>query len=291
MRILKLYARFIPIYFKSKAEYGFAFYADFVGFTLAHIVNFTVIWLLLDRFKTINGWSVYEVLLIYTMNMFTYSLAAVFFFFQMREIEEMVHKGTFDGLLVKPVHPFIHMIIRTFGHFFVGDLIVAVIMFNICFRALDISMGFMNVLQFIFLLFGAVLIQASFIVLAGSTSFWFVKSTSITNMLLHNIRGFVNYPISIYHKAVRFVLTFLIPYAFVNFYPVQLLLDKDVKVFSPYLSYAVPFVGLALFAIAFLVWMKGVNKYQGQGADIAQQQALIDGINKIRWRRMKRRLK
>jgi len=139
---------------QSRAEYGFAFYADFVGFTLSHIVNFLVIWLMLDRFNNIHGWSMYEVMLLYSMNMFSYGFAATFFFFQMRDVERMVHESTFDGMLVKPINPFIHMIIRTFGYFFLGDIVVAVIMFFVCFQALNITLGFFTLIFLILMMVG-----------------------------------------------------------------------------------------------------------------------------------------
>ncbi|MFF2480330.1 ABC transporter permease [Paenibacillus sp. NPDC058071] len=267
MRFFKLYARFIPIYFRSKTEYGFGFYMDFVGFALNHIVSYALIWALMSRFQTINGWNMYEVMLIYTLNMLTYAIAAVFFFFQMDAIEEDVYKGSFDSLLVKPINPFIHMIIRGFGHFFLGDIVIAVIMMVFCFNHLDISPGFGAYVSFAVTLLGAVLIQASFIVISGSMCFWVVRARSFMDVVLYGIRGLADYPISIYGKVLRGVLTFVIPYGFVNFYPAHIILDKDgSSLFASWLPYTAPAVGLILFFIAYRVWSVGLNRYQGTGS-------------------------
>ncbi|BBI30896.1 ABC transporter permease [Cohnella abietis] len=267
MRSLKLYARFIPIYFKSKTEHGFGFYMDFVGFALTHIVSYTVIWALMSRFQTINGWSMYEVMLLYTLNMLTYAIAAVFFFFQMNDVEEDVHKGSFDSLLVKPINPFIHMIIRSFGHFFLGDIAIAIIMLGFCFSRLDIHPDLGTYVSFVFMLLGAVLVQASFIVITGSMCFWIVRARSVVNIVIFGIRGFADYPISIYGKFLRVILTFIIPYGFVNFYPSHLILDKEGgSLFASWLPYATPIIGLLLFFIAYRVWNAGLNRYQGTGS-------------------------
>jgi ABC-type uncharacterized transport system permease subunit len=61
------------------------------------------------------------------MNKFTYSFAAVYFFFQMRDLEEMVHQVTFDGILTKPVHPFFHIVILTIYNRFVRILLTSFI--------------------------------------------------------------------------------------------------------------------------------------------------------------------
>jgi ABC-2 type transport system permease protein len=267
MRILKLYMKFIPIYFKSKTEYGFGFYADFIGFMITHAVNYLLIWVMLDRFKTINGWDFYEMLFLYTMNLFTYGIAAIFFFFQMRDMEEMIHQGTFDGILTKPINPFIHMIIRTFGHFFLGDVFVGLIMFIICFHGMHLSITLLSGFYFVLTILGAVLIQASFIILTGAMSFWFVRSRAITNMVVYYMRGFVNYPISIYGKLIHILLTFIVPYAFVNFYPVQMFLGKaDEGIFHPVILITTPLVGIVLFTLSYFVWKSGINRYQGTGS-------------------------
>jgi len=267
MRFLKLYARFIPIYFKSKTEHGFGFYMDFVGFALNHVVSYFVIWALMSRFETINGWNMYEVMLMYTLNMLTYAIAAVFFFFQMTDVEEDVHMGSFDSLLVKPINPFVHMIIRAFGHFFLGDIVIAAGMLVFCFHKLGLSLDFVSAISFVAVLLGGVLVQAAFIVISGSACFWLVRSRSLMNMVLFGVRSLVDYPVSIYGTALRGVLTFVIPYAFVNFYPAQIILNRgDDALFASWLPYATPAVGLLLFWIGYRVWSAGLNRYQGTGS-------------------------
>jgi ABC-2 type transport system permease protein len=53
-------------------------------------------------------------------------------------------------------------------------------------------------------------------IVTGAMSFWFIRSSAISNMVLNSLRGFVNYPVTIYNRFVRILLTYFIPYAFVN---------------------------------------------------------------------------
>lgn len=266
MDALKLYARFIPAYFKSKNEYGFYFYADFLAFSIINLANYLVIWVMFEAFPSINGWSYYEVLFLYTMNLFTYGVAGVFFFFQLREMETMVQEGTFDSILIRPVNPFIHIVIRTFGHFFLGDVVIGIVMFAVCFKALHLEFTFVSAIGFGAVLLGAILIQAAFMIVTGAASFWFIKSNALTNVVLFGLRSFLNYPISIYGKGIQMLLTFIVPYAFVNFYPSQLFLQKKGDLlFHPVLQFATPAVGLLLFWLSYRIWAAGINKYQGAG--------------------------
>jgi ABC-2 type transport system permease protein len=104
------------------------------------------------------------------------------------------------SILTKPVHPFFHIVIRTFGHFFLGDILVSIIMFVICFQALDLYFTFTSIIYFAIMMIGGILIQASFMIVTGAMSFWFIRSLTISNMVLNSLRGFVNYPLTIYNR-------------------------------------------------------------------------------------------
>jgi len=98
-------------------------------------------------------------------------------------------------------------------------------------------------------------------------SFWIVQSLAIRDIFIHGIRRFVDYPISIYHRSIQVLVTFVIPFAFVNFYPVQYLLGgKDEVLFHPALQYGTPFVGIVLFVLAYRFWKIGINNYQSTGS-------------------------
>ncbi|GFN30059.1 ABC transporter permease [Paenibacillus xylaniclasticus] len=265
--IILLYTQFIKVYLKSKVEYRFGFFTELVGYSLTNIINYLVIWMLMTTFQSMNGWNMHEVMFIYTINMFTYAVAAVFFYPQMKETESMVYQGSFDTILTKPLNPMIHMVIRSFGYLFFGDIILSIILFIVIANEINIQITLMNSIMFLIMLFGAVLIQASFIILSGSACFWFVRTTAITNILLYDLRKFMNYPISIYNKFIKIILTFVFPYAFINFYPAQYFLDKENgNLFSPIFQYMTPIVGILFFIISYLVWKKGVNSYQGTGS-------------------------
>jgi ABC-2 type transport system permease protein len=65
---------------------------------------------------------------------------------------------------------------------------------------------------------------------------------------------------------VQVILTFILPYGFINFYPAQLFLGKDDYLFHPSLPYATLPVGLGLFSLAYRFWRYGINRYQGTGS-------------------------
>ena len=70
------------------------------------------------------------------------------------------------------------------------------------------------------------------------------------------------YPIGIFKKGFVFVFTYIIPYGFVNYYPLLYLLDKQTNklfIFSPLITilYLIP---------SIIIFYKGIKRYSSVGS-------------------------
>ncbi|WP_088105523.1 ABC transporter permease [Halalkalibacter urbisdiaboli] len=267
MNHIKLYCRFIAIFVKGKMEYRFSFFMDLFTNIFTYSLMFLSIWILLNKFNHIQGWGFYEVMFLYNLNLFTYALSGMIIKHPMLDLEGMVQNGTFDSILIKPLNPLFHIIARQFEYTFMGHILLAMIVFGISIPKLNIDWSIYHALWFFILIFGGVLIHSAIMILSGSFSFWFVKSTMVVEMAIYDIRSFLNYPISIYHKGIQILLTFILPFAFINFYPAQFFLEKEGStLFHPILQYGTPVVGVLTILLSYFVWSKGINKYQSTGS-------------------------
>jgi len=71
----------------------------------------------------------------------------------------------------------------------------------------------------------------------------------------------------IYEAWMRSVFTFVIPMAFINYYPALYLLGKPDPTGMPaWLPFIAPLVALLVFAVAVRVWRVGVQHYQSTGS-------------------------
>lgn len=267
MNYLKLYARFIIIYLKSITEYRFSFFMDLFIQVFSYTVTYIGIWVMLNKFNNINGWNYDEIMFLFNFDLFSYGLCGLFFFSPVRSLEGMVKQGTFDSILIKPMNTFVHLIFRQFNHAFIGHVILGLIVFSLCLGKLNIIWTFAKLFWFVVFIIGAMLIQSALMIITGTLSFWFITSNAIVDTTIYGIRRFINYPITIYSRWVQLILTFIIPYAFVNFYPAQYFFSnkKDV-LFHEYLQYGTPIVGIILFLISVALWNLGVNRYQSTGS-------------------------
>ncbi len=81
-------------------------------------------------------------------------------------------------------------------------------------------------------------------------------------------QDFTRYPISIYTRGVRIVLSFVFPFAFMNYFPATYFLNKTETGLNlnPAVGLLTPAIGLAWFGVAYAFWRIGMRHYQGTGS-------------------------
>ncbi len=80
---------------------------------------------------------------------------------------------------------------------------------------------------------------------------------------VYNVIRFSRYPLTIYSLPVRILLTFVLPFAWVAYYPATWFVGgSDLKLVAA----LTPLVGLAVFAGAVLIWRRGVRNYTSTGS-------------------------
>lgn len=264
---LKLYKKFIGIYLKSIMEYRFSFFMSIFLQIFTYSNTFLVMWILLKQFNNINGWSFYEIMFLYTFNLFSYALSGMFIKHPMLDMEGMIRQGEFDSILTKPINPLFHVIARQFEYTFAGHIILCIFTFSISINKIGIEWSVDKILFFIAFIFGAILIHSAFMIITGSLSFFIIKSKVAVETAIYSLRSFLDYPLTIFGKFIQVLLTFVLPYAFVNFYPAEYFLRKtNPPIFNSALYYMTPVVGIIMIILAILIWNTGIKHYKSTGS-------------------------
>jgi ABC-2 type transport system permease protein len=84
-------------------------------------------------------------------------------------------------------------------------------------------------------------------------------------MFFWETRLFLQYPLNIYPKGLQFIFTTILPFGFVNFYPLQALLGKREGFFAGGIQWLSPLVALILLGITALCWQLITRKYESAG--------------------------
>lgn len=85
---------------------------------------------------------------------------------------------------------------------------------------------------------------------------------------MHNTVGlWMNlFPHSVYALAVQFILAFIVPWAFMSFFPSHLIYGRgSALTFGSPFMFLGPVAALAAAGLATFVWRRGLRYYQGAG--------------------------
>jgi ABC-2 type transport system permease protein len=259
-----LYWHFLRLRFRERLEYRGAFLLGLVAQSLGYIADFTVFWILVHRFGALGSWNWEQIAFLYSLNLMGYAIGAAFTYSPMTELESMVQRGTFDGVLIRPLNPYASLTAQMFNVGYLGHIVLASVILGWSINQLVIDWTVGKILFLAASLVGASLIHAAILTILGAWSFLFVRSGFLFGFA-GSLRTFVLYPITIYSTAVQVLLTVIFPIAFVNYYPAAVLLDQDGQTFPSWIGWLTPLVGLLAFGLGYKIWMQAINRYQGAG--------------------------
>ncbi len=250
---------------KAMLTYRFSFLINCISQAMDYAVTFLLMWVMVSAFENMNGWNAYEVMLLYAFSLFAYGIAGAFFFNIMNNLPGQIWKGDFDDVLVKPVKVLPYLLSSNFSCNYIAHLTLSVIVMGICFRALEIPLTVWLLMKIIRILaFGSLLYGGFFLFVSGS-AFLVTKIDAMDNIMFF-FREVSFYPLSIFPKIIQVIATVLVPYGFINFYPLKELLGKrDSAYFGDLASWS-PFVAILFFFIACLFFNKSTKRYKSSGS-------------------------
>ena len=263
---VKLYIAFAKVTFISQLEYPMSYFLRTASKIILWVSGFATIAIVLGRFRSMGGWDLYQVLFIYAMNHLAYAIGATFINNAFDKLSRNIMAGEFDSILTKPVNPLTYFICMHVSAGYtsnyalgIGVMIYSIVKMNIRFTIGDI-------LLLIFMVLCASLLMGSLFAFFSIPQFWLLRNTSLKRLFFSDMKDFVNYPISIYTKGIQFVLTFVMPYAFISYYPTTLLFNPGGALFSPALAYGTPVIAVIVALLTYGFWLLGINSYQSTGS-------------------------
>lgn len=257
---------YVKISLKSWFQYKVdALIRSFAVF-LRESTNVIVIYLTLQSFEMINGWNTAELFFLFSIMFLTYGILIIFFT-GLRDFSNIIRMGNFDRFILRPRSILFQIIISNSDWFAaLGHGSLGIVLFIISTNKINITWDFYNIIYLILAIIGGVLIQGAIFFFVACCSFYIVKTNGILEMAYWNVRKFASYPISIFPKIVQYILIYIVPFAFVNYFPAQYFLRKDDLYQYPVIYiYLTPFVGVVMWVWGYVFWKKGLKHYSSVG--------------------------
>lgn len=251
---------------RAEFQYRANVVTSIISGLLYQLTGFIVIWIVVDRFNTIGGWSLAEITFLYGMRLTSHGIFYACFS-QMFDIDRVLISGEYDRYLVRPVSPLAQLFTRKLRVNCFGDLLGGFLLLGFAVTNIDVTWNTANVILLIGAIIGGGLIEGAVQIVLGSMSFRFLNGQSIrvTTNEVFNLYG--NYPTRIFPGVIEYLLTFALPVAFVAYMPASAILGRsDQLIVWSWVPWITPILGIVLFLGAVRIWRLNSVLYQSSGS-------------------------
>jgi ABC-2 type transport system permease protein len=266
LAVLRAYLEYWRINLLTLLEYRANFVMWFVFTIVYHGVALGALWVTMRQFPSMNGWDFREMFFLYALWMAGHELHNTLFF-TVVSVPDYVREGRFDRFLVRPLDTLFQVL--TVPQQIVPDgLLLAVATLAAATVAANVRIDWVFVVFVPLVVAGGALIDLGISLAVATCSFWFIRVDTLRWVVMSLEQDFTRYPISIYTRGVRIVLAFVLPFAFMNYFPATYFLQKaDVGLhLNPAVGLLTPAIGLAWLGAAYAFWLVGLRHYQGTGS-------------------------
>lgn len=258
---MRLYWNYFVMELKSQMQYKVSFFLTTLGQFLTAFTSFFGIKFIFDRINGVDDFTYGQVLLCFSVIMLSFSIGemiggglAVF--------PGLLKSGELDRILVRPRSILLQLIVPNMDFTRLGLLVQAIIVLCIAVPASGIRWTPAKVTVFIMMVIcGSVIFFCIFLMIAA-VAFFTIGSLEFLNIFTYGMRQFGRYPFSVYGKTTLRFLTFVIPLALIQYYPLLYLLDREdglVYMISPVLS-------LLFLLPSYLLYRVGLRNYKSTGS-------------------------
>ena len=257
---MRRYLRLLAIYYRSGLLAEMEYRANFVANVCMSIVwgawvlgSVTIFYY---HRSTLGGWTYDQVLLVVGLWEIFSGIQGAILTPNVSRMVEHVQEGTLDFVLLKPANSQFLATITASSMLKFIDVGVGLLLIGIGLGRLNYSPTAYDIGTFLALIAaGSVMIYSLWLLLI-TLAFWFVRIDNFTE-IFNTFYEAGRFPISVYRGTLRFVLTFIVPIAFLTTFPAASLLGT----LAP--AYVLGALGMAaaLFYISARFWRYAIRFY------------------------------
>ncbi|MCR4581208.1 MAG: ABC-2 family transporter protein [Bacilli bacterium] len=258
---MRLFFKYLALHLKIELEYKSSFIMTILAQVFYILAELITIIAVIAKFELFDMYSIYEVLFNFSVLWFGY--ACMEFIFRGFDLfSQLIVSGDFDILLIRPRSLFIQIVGSKIGYEKIGRLIVITGLFIYTIAHLITNWTILKALLLLFVLIGVCAMYLAIFIFGAALSFVTIQGLEAINIFSSGSRQVGQYPMQIYHKAVIWVFTFVIPLTVVNYYPLDYLLDRTTNIAYVFM----PLLTFILFILSLIAFRFGVKKYTSTGS-------------------------
>jgi ABC-2 type transport system permease protein len=257
--LLRLYVWHVKLNVSRSMMYRFDFISGiFISIFISGIAPF-IQYLIFTQTRGYPNWTLDQILLFQGLLLLWFGIRDVLFGDIRNLILDLVWKGEFDRLLLKPYPPIGVLLCSGFQLNGMGSCIAGLLVTTLAYLRLDVTISIWTLpLLLLILICGLVLYMAVTITFAALVIMMIQMGRM--NEMFEKIMDFGSYPMNIFPAGVRILLITLLPFAVWTYYPSQILLHRID--YQMWIAAAFSFV---MFWLSIMLWNQCLRKYTSAG--------------------------
>jgi ABC-2 type transport system permease protein len=265
VEVAGIYRRLVGARIRSQLQYRLSFALNLAGAALISFLDFAAILVIFGQVDALSGWSVAEVALLYAVSSVAFALTDLAIG-HLDLLPNMIKQGDFDLVLVRPLGSLFQVVAADFALRRLGKALQGLAVLAVVLPRLDIEWTPGRIGMLVLMVVAGAVIFAGVWVVFATIAFWLVDSIEVANAFTYGGNFLAQYPVNVFGPWLRRFVVFLVPIAFVAYYPSLYVLDKPDPLGAPTaLQFVSPAVAVASVAAASLVWRFAVRHYRSAG--------------------------
>lgn len=258
---MKLYLSFIILNLKSQMQYKVSFLLTTLGQFITAFSAFFGLYFVFSHIKAVDDFSYVQVLLCFAVVMMSFSLGEMFGG-GLAAFPRMLGNGEFDRALVRPRNIILQILMPNMDFTRLGLLVQAAVVLCYAIPISGISWTWEKILTLCLMIFCGGALFFGLILMKAACSFFTTESLNFMNIFIYGARQFGRYPFSVYGNGILKFLTFVIPLALFQYYPLLYLLDREDNMLFIFL----PVIALLFLIPCYTFFRFGLSRYKSTGS-------------------------
>lgn len=257
-----IFGAYFAQFMKMRLAYRVDFFIDTLAVSFSLLIQMAVLTTLFSKIRALEGWTFEQVLFIYGFSLLPLGLFNLVSVNLYRFSDVYLIEGKFDRVLLRPVGALAQVLFESFNVSGLNEIVLGSAVMVWAGMKLQLALGVADVLALVILPPSAALVYLGVFLAITSVTFWFEDRMGLAPPV-YNVIRFSRYPITIFSLPVRVFLTFVLPFAWVAFYPAAWFVGGEQ---FGRLALFTPLVGAIVFGGAVIVWRRGIRNYTSTGS-------------------------
>ncbi len=257
-RYLKLYVLIEIQNIRSLAQYRADFVIMVVFLLFSQACSLACIGVIYSNIPQVGGWTLWEILLLYGFLLF--SEGCINFFFQGAwKIANAIRDADMDRFLVRPLPVGLQLLTSKIDFDGLNKMVVALAVFAVGAGRCGIVWNAKKICLAVIFLLEACVIRVCMVWVASCASFWMEGGRNSLNFFVISLGELAKYPMPVFPALLRGIFGYVVPYAFVSYYPAGYLLGKHGMAAG---AACMPLVCIFMVSLSCAVLKKGLSRYE-----------------------------